>query len=114
MTLFSKHKGKNVKISDFRKNPKFLRVCQRSGFVFQIEDTAEQLEWYGNSLVGNKFFVGKQYLDVPSQINRPPKIKSDPYPIKDPRPPASLGGTPAPYQSNNQIFANLINFNWFS
>lgn len=57
--------------------------------------------------------VGKPYLDVPQEQNRPPIVKNDPRPVINPR-------LPTPYIDpdtnqvlpNNQLVNKLNSFNW--
>ncbi len=85
MSFITKYQGKRVTINF--KNPEALGICDYSGFVFNHSDLVKQMEWRGSSLVWTGMMVGRPYLDTPNEQNRPPKIKDDPRPIKDPRVP---------------------------
>jgi hypothetical protein len=85
MSWCNKWKGKYVTIDP--KNPSALGQCDESGLTFNHKDLYRQMEWRGNNLVWTGFLVGKPYLDVPNEQNRPPLIKDDPKPIKNSRPP---------------------------
>lgn len=85
MGFVNRWKGKYVKIDP--KNPAALGVCDDSGFTFNHKDLVKQMEWRGNNLVWTGLMVGKPYLNVPNEQFRPPLVKDDPRPVKNPRPP---------------------------
>jgi hypothetical protein len=66
-------------------NPNAFAVCDRSGFYFNHKDLHKQMEWRGNNLVWTGLLVGTPFLDIPNEQNRPPPIKADPIPVKNPR-----------------------------
>ena len=85
-------RSKNIKskyVTIDPKNPNALGVCDESGFDFNHKDLVKQMQWRGNQLIWTGLMVGKPYLDVPSQQDRPPIVRDDPKPVKDPRLPAS-------------------------
>jgi hypothetical protein len=43
------------------------------------------MEWRGDRLAWTGFYVGKQYLDKPNAQLKPPHLKPDPVPVRDPR-----------------------------
>jgi hypothetical protein len=61
-------------------------VCDYSGFWFSHSDLVKQMEYRGNSLVWTGFMVGKPFVDIPNQQERPPLVKADPYVVLNPRP----------------------------
>jgi hypothetical protein len=61
-------------------------VCDYSGFWFSRSDLVKQMEYRGNSLVWTGFMVGRPFLDVPSEQNRPPLIKNDPIAVDNAKP----------------------------
>lgn len=77
--------SKNITINP--NSPNALGVCDDSGFVFNHKDLIKQMEWRGDNLVWTGLMKGPQYLDKPQEQNRPPLVKNDPRPVKDPRPP---------------------------
>ena len=81
----NKWKGKYVTI-DYE-NPQALGECDRTGFTFNKKDLVKQMEWRGNNLVWTGLMVGKPYVDIPNEQNRPPLVKDDPKAVSDPRPP---------------------------
>lgn len=85
MSWTSRWKGKYVKIDP--KNPNALGQCDESGLTFNHKDLVKQMEWRGDNLVWTGLMVGRPYLDVPNEQNRPPLVKDDPRPVKNPRPP---------------------------
>lgn len=85
MSWCAKWKSKYVTIDP--NNPKALGECDRSGFTFNHKDLHKQMEWRGNNLVWTGLMVGKPFLDKPNEQNRPPLVKDDPRPVKNPRPP---------------------------
>lgn len=107
------YKGKYVRIDP--NNPSGLRVCQRSGFVFNVEDTVYQKDWKGDGYIWTGLIVGKPFVDQPQEQNRPPLVKADPYPIKDPRPPIPyIDPENNPVLPTSQLLDRLRNFNWTS
>lgn len=113
MSWTNKWKSKYVVIDP--KNPAALGECDDSGFTFNRKDLVKQMEWRGDNLVWTGLMVGKPYLDVPQEQNRPPLVKADPRPVTNPR-------LPTPYTDpeanqvlpNNQLTAKLNNFHWGS
>ncbi|MGL5716277.1 MAG: hypothetical protein ACRCX2_24880 [Paraclostridium sp.] len=111
MSWTSKWKSKYVVIDP--KNPAALGECDDSGFTFNRKDLVKQMEWRGDNLVWTGLMVGKPYLDVPQEQNRPPIVKNDPRPVINPR-------LPTPYIDpdtnqvlpNNQLINKLNSFNW--
>lgn len=85
MSFISKYKGKRVRIDP--NNPEALGICDYTDFVFNRSDLVKQMEWRGNNLVWTGLMVGKPYVDVPNEQNRPPLVKNDPRPVKNPRVP---------------------------
>lgn len=85
MSWIDRWKGKYVKIDS--KNPNALGQCDESGLTFNHKDLVKQMEWRGDNLVWTGLMVGKPYLDVPNEQNRPPLVKDDPKVVKNPRPP---------------------------
>lgn len=63
-----------------------IGVCDYSGFFFSKSDLIKQMEWRGNSLIWTGFMVGRPFLDVPSEQNRPPLIRDDPKIVDNARP----------------------------
>lgn len=86
--------GRNVHVSFY--NPEPLGVCDYSGMLYMRKDLVKQMEWMGDSLQWNGFYVGKDMADVPNEQRRPPPAIGDPFPVIDPR----------PYQSITVIFSN--------
>ena len=87
MSWVNRWKGANVTIDV--NSPSALGVCDESGFVFNHKDLVKQMEWQGNQLVWTGLMVGKPYLDVPSEQNRPPLTRGDPRAVTNPRLPAN-------------------------
>jgi hypothetical protein len=59
--------------------------------------------------------VGKPYLDVPSEQNRPPLVKADPVTVKNPRLPGNDAySDPNANQvlPNAQLMLKLQNIHW--
>jgi len=111
MSWVNRWKGKNVVINP--SSPLALGECDDSGFTFNRKDLVQQMEWRGNNLVWTGLLVGKQYLDAPNEQNRPPLVKADPRPVRNPR-------LPTPYTDpnsnevlpNNQLMIKLQNIHW--
>lgn len=77
-------KGKNVTHID-EWAPQALAICDRTGFIFKRKDLVRQLEWRGNRLEWTGLLVGRPYLDEPNEQLRPPPLKPDPVPVREPR-----------------------------
>lgn len=111
MSWVARWKGKHVTINP--KNPNGLGECDESGFTFNHKDLVKQMEWRGDNLVWTGLMVGKPYLDVPNEQNRPPLVKTDPRPVINPRVPESYTDPDSnlvlPY---NQLSLKLRNINW--
>jgi len=111
MSWVNKWKGKHVIINP--EKPSALGVCDDSGFDFNHKDLVKQMEWRGNNLVWTGLMVGKPYLDIPQEQNRPPLVKADPKPVKDARLPTPYTDPEypqvAPY---DQLVAKLRTTNW--
>lgn len=111
MGLISKWKGKYATIDP--KDPSALGICDRSGLVFNHKDLVKEMAWRGDALVWNGLLVGKPFLDEPSQQDRPPIVKSDPYIIKDPRFPEDyIDPNSDTALSNTELTDKLNNINW--
>lgn len=79
-------KGKHVGGVD-PSHPEALGICDYTGFVHFRKDLIRQMEWRGNRLVWTGFLVGRDYLDKPNPQLKPPILKPDPVPVRDPREP---------------------------
>ena len=113
MSGSSKSHGKYVTIDP--ENPSAVAVCDQSGFVFNHKDLVKQMEWRGDSLVWTGFLVGKPFLDIPNEQNRPPLVKDDPKAIKNPRIPESYTDPESnPVLPHAQLMKKLNNMNWGS
>lgn len=85
MSWVNRWKGKHVRINP--KYPDALGQCDESGLTFNHKDLVKQYQWRGNNLVWSGLMVGKPYLDIPNEQNRPPLVKDDPRVVTNPRPP---------------------------
>ena len=102
-------KGKHVKQIDVW-SPNALAICDYTQFIFERRHLIKQYEWRGNRLVWTGFLVGKPYADIPNEQLRPPLIKPDPIPVRNPRLPQ---GTQIEWQVLNTEAWNTINYiNW--
>lgn len=114
MSWITRWKPKHVRIDP--QHPEALGVCDESDFVFNISDLVEQKEWRGNRLVGTNFYRGRPFLDVHQEQNRPPLVKADPYPVKNPRlPQPDSDGYPLygmPTAAPQEVIAHLNTLNW--
>ncbi len=77
-------KGRFVNIS-YKGENNALGICDYSGLVFNKKDLVKQMEWRGNALVWTGYLVGRPFLDVPNEQNRPPILPPDPVPVPLPR-----------------------------
>jgi len=111
MNTKSKSAGKYITIDP--NNPHGAGVCDDSGFVFNHKDLVKQMEWRGNNLVWTGLMIGKPFLDVPSQQNRPPLSKRDPIPIKNARLPEDyIDSDSNPALPSSQLINKLNNIHW--
>jgi hypothetical protein len=111
MSWVNRWKGKYVTIDP--KYPSALGICDESGFVFNHKDLVKQMEWRGDALVWTGFMVGKPFLDVPNEQNRPPLVKNDPRPVMNPRLPTPYTDPEVPVVlPYNQLVAKLNTTNW--
>jgi len=111
MSWVNRWKGKYVTIDT--NNPSALGICDESGLAFNHKDLVKQMEWRGDNLVWTGFLVGKPYLDVPSEQNRPPLVKADPYTVKNPRLPTPYSDPETPVVlPYTQLLTKLNNTNW--
>lgn len=102
--------GKHVLIDPSA--PTALGICDYTGFVFERRDLVRQMEWRGNALVWNGFYVGKPYADEPNQQNRPPILPPDPVPVRDPR--LQQPETITWSMGQSQIWSLLTVYDWTS
>jgi hypothetical protein len=111
MSFIKRWKGKYVTINP--DNPSALGICDESGFVFNHKDLVKQMEWRGNNLVWTGLMVGPPYVDKPSQQNRPPIVKGDPKPVKNPRLPKDYTNPDDnPVLPNKELEQKLKNTKW--
>ena len=77
--------GRGVRVSPSR--PQAAAVCDRCGLWANHVDLVPQFEWQGNRLGrrGN-LLVHRRCVDVPNASARPPRLRPDGLPIRDPRP----------------------------
>lgn len=102
------YKGKHVTINP--NVPQALGICDYSGFVHLRKDLVKQMEYRGNDLVWTGLYVGKDYVDIPNEQNRPPLFPPDPVPVLNPRPQQEQEIT---WDNNlNITWENLIMFTW--
>jgi hypothetical protein len=113
MAWVSRWKSKFVTI-DYD-NSDSLGVCDRTGFTFNTKDLCRQMEWRGDNLVWTGLMVGRPYLDIPNEQNRPPLVKNDPRPINDARPPTPYPDPEYPVIGTyDQTVESLENGSFFS
>ncbi len=105
-------KGKNVGFID-EWGSEALAICDQTGFIFKRKDLVRQMQWRGNRLVWTGFLVGRPYLDVPNEQLRPPPLKPDPVPVKEPRLPQGTLMVWEYLTSPNWEQINFVNWeNW--
>ncbi len=110
MSYMRRYKPKNVTLDS--ENPGSIGFCQRSTFLFDHKDLVKQMDWFGNNLLWTGEWVGKRYLDVPNEQNRPPLVKSDPKPVTNPSALMPHSPPPPTVPPYNQLMAKLNNFKW--
>jgi len=100
------------------RHPQALGICDESDFVFNRKDLVKQMEWRGNRLVWTGFYKGKPFVDQPQEQLRPPAVKADPTPVKEPRLPQpdsdfyTFQENPVPLPQ--RLTEELNSFNWTS
>lgn len=110
MSTMKKYKPKHVHTDP--KNPEAVGQCDRTGFVFNHKDLVKQMAWSGNNLVWTGLLVGRPYVDDPNPQDRPPPLRPDPVPIKNPRIPDEYTTEIRQSLPSDQLMAKLRNFNW--
>ena len=113
MSFVDRWKGKNVVIDP--DNPEALGICDRCGFNFNHTDLRKQMDWRGDNYIWGGLLVCERCYDKPQEQNRPPLVKDDPRPIKNPRLPTPYTDPNGnPILPNAQLTTKLQNFNWGS
>lgn len=114
MSWINRWKPKHVVIDS--QHPSALGICDDSDFAFNRKDLVKQMEWRGNRLQWTGFYKGRPFLDTPQQQFRPPAVKADPYPVKDPRLPQPDSDDYPPYGlpvlPPQELTARLNALNW--
>jgi hypothetical protein len=111
MGSLNRWKGKNVVIDP--KNPEPLGICDRCGFNFNHKDLVKQKDWQGDNYIWIGILVCSTCLDKPQEQNRPPLVKDDPRPVKNPRPPILYTDPNSnPVLPNAQLMAKLQSIHW--
>jgi hypothetical protein len=112
MSWVKKWQGKRVRINV--SDPVAIAQCDYTDFSFNHGDLVKQMEWRGDRLQWTGYMVARPYLDVPNEQLRPPPVKADPYPIKDPRLPQPYGAnlSQGPELSTQQIIKELNTSYW--
>ncbi len=111
MSWVRRWQGKYVNIDP--KDPDALGICDYSGSTFNHKDLVKQMEWRGDNLVWTGFMVGRPFLDVPQEQNRPPLVKDDPRPVMNPRLPTPYNDPDSPVVlPNTQLTQKLNKVHW--
>jgi len=81
--------------------PRYVGICERTGFKFYYDDLTFQYDWRGNSLVNLNILVGQPFIDKPQEQLRPVITGPDSLPpFPRPSPPSyetqAAGGVPGP------------------
>jgi hypothetical protein len=108
--MIRRSQGKHVNV-DFS-TPGALGICDFTGFVFRRRDMVKQMEWRGNRLVWTGYIVGRPYADMPNPQLKPPMLKPDPVPVRNPRDPQGQITTWSTIQS--PVFSELEILTWTS
>lgn len=108
--MIRRSQGKHVNV-DFD-SPGALGICDFTGFVFRRRDMVKQMEWRGNRLIWTGFIVGRPYANTPNPQLKPPMLKPDPIPVRDPRLPQGEITTWSTIQA--PTFGNLQIVSWTS
>jgi hypothetical protein len=103
--------GQHVYIDD--DYPQALGICDVTGFIFLRQDLVRQMEWRGNALVWTGLYVGRPYVSMPNEQNRPPISFPDPRAIIDPRPQIPISSL-IPALPENQRLAQLQSLGFIS
>ena len=75
--------GRYVRID--QQHPQALGVCDVSGFIYNKRDLQRQMEWRGDALAWTGFYRGPDFIDIPNEQGRSPRIPPDPVPLHDTR-----------------------------
>lgn len=69
-------------------HPRAFGVCQRCGFLYNLDDLAWQMEFAGKQLINTRWRVCPTCLDppTPTLARRSITLPPDPVPVRDPRP----------------------------
>ena len=65
-------------------NPDALARCDYSGFLVARRDLVKQMEYRGNGLIWNGFWVGKRFADKPNPQLLNPVLAPDPPALVNP------------------------------
>lgn len=60
--------------------------CDLSGQMFPRNQLVRQMIQSGNQVTWSGFWVYRDYIDPLDDQLRPPPVKADPFPVKNPRP----------------------------
>lgn len=67
-------------------NPRAFGICDRCGFLNNLENLGYQHEWRGSRLMNIRLRVCPRCTDRPFIFNKPIIYPPDPVPVLDPRP----------------------------
>ncbi len=112
MSWVSRWQGRHLRVSE--RDSTAAAQCDYTDFTFNHTDLVKQMEWRGDRLVWTGYMVGRPYLDTPNEALRPPPVKADPYPVRNPRLPQPYGAdlSQGPELSTQQIVAQLEELSW--
>ena len=94
------------------RSPRALGVCDRCGFLYNLNQLKWQHEWSGVKLQNLRLLVCAGCLDVPQEQLRAIVLPPDPVPVMNPRPEAYDVEVPSFMGTNASSFsvssANLV------
>jgi hypothetical protein len=67
-------------------SPRAFGVCDRCGFLYNLECLHFQYEWRGDKLTDTRLRVCDTCMDKPADFMKPLKLPADPEPVDQPRP----------------------------
>jgi hypothetical protein len=80
--------------------PRPVGICDRTGFMFYLDDMDWQYQYTGLALTNYHWLIGNKYLDEPSAFLQPAILGPEPRPILNARPTSygtqNQGGTTPP------------------
>ena len=91
MNLLGKNHGKFTRFRYTDPSTYAYGICDLSGLRFMHTDLVKDMQYAGDGLQWTGLMVSKRFLRPPNPQEKIPPIKSDPYPVPNPRPDLAWG-----------------------